>query len=271
MGFVWVPSLFRPMVRPAELTDIHGGLLEVTDHGTVNWGRSLRLSRQLAHHGVRQAVVTVDGDAIDTVARRLPHLQALLDQQGIDLNVRVAARLRLRSDLLDRVVRTSMTIAGLNQRYVFLAVAPENRLPVAPIVEQLRRMNLTTVLIAPEKCVTLRSRVLEWTRIRKAGGLVQVSASSLVRTADRSQRRFAERLIASSQCHFVGSEVGDASDQPATIADAFPRLVRLAGEATAIELCHGNASDLFHDRAVTRKTPAPRIATKAWDRLVKIA
>jgi tyrosine-protein phosphatase YwqE len=263
-------------VRAEKLSDIHGGLLDVTDHGTVNWGRSLRLARQIAHQGVCQAIVTVDGDAIDAVVRRLPQLQSLIDQNGIDLNVRVAARLRLRSDLFDRVVRTSTLIGGLNRRYVFLTIAPENRLPVAPVVEQLRSMNLTTVLIAPEKCPAMRTRPSEWERIRKAGGLVQVSAASLLRSADRPRRRFAENLITSSRCQFIGSEAGDVvvsdqTDRPTTIADAFPIVVGLVGQDLANELCHRSADDLFHDYPVTRRAPPTRISTTAWNRLVEIA
>jgi tyrosine-protein phosphatase YwqE len=276
MGLSWIPKIWQPVVRPADLTDIHAGLLDVTDRGTVNWGRSLRLARQIAIQGVRQAVVTVDGDAIDTVARRLPHLQALIDQNAIDLNVRVVARLRLRSDLFDRVVQTSTVIGGLNRRYVFLTLAPENRLPVAPIVEQLRSMNLTTILIAPEKCEAMRQRPSEWERIRKAGGLIQVSAASLLRSTDRPRRRFAESLIRSEKCHFIGSEIGGVhctggDDPPTTIAEAFPMIVRLAGQDAGNQMCHANADDLFHDHPVIRRTPPARISTAAWNRLVKTA
>lgn len=274
MGFAWIPNLWKPAATPQSLTDIHAGLLDVTDHGTVNWGRSLRLARQIAHRGVRQAVVTVDGDAIESVARRLPHLQALIDQNAIDLNVRVVARLRPSGDLFDRVVRTSTIVGGLNRHYVFLAVAPENRLPIAPIVEQLRQMNLTTILIAPEKCAAMRKRPLEWERIRRSGGLVQVSAASLNPSADRSQRRFAAGLIRSAHCHFIGSEIGDGShgDPPTTIADGYPMVARLVGETIASQLCHANADDLFHDQPVTRRrAAASRITMASWNRLVKIA
>lgn len=273
MGLAWIPRIWKPALRPAALTDIHAGLLDVTDHGTVNWGRSLRLARQIAHQGVRQAVVTVDGDAIDTVARRLPHLQALIDQNAIDLNVRIVARLRLRSDLFDRVVRTSTIIGGLNRRFVFLTIAPENRLPVAPIVEQLRQMNLTSILIAPEKCDAMQKRPSEWERVRRAGGLVQVSAASLMPSADRLRRRFATSLIRSAHCQFIGSEIGDGihGDRPTTIADGFPMVARLVGEEVASQLCHANANDLFHDQPVTRRVLPTRISTAAWNRLVKIA
>lgn len=241
----------------ASLVDANSGMLSLREDGSVNWSRTLRLAQQKLADGVRQAVVTAPLISMDHLLARMPHLEGLLHQHCIPLAVTGAVELKLRSDLFEQVVHISTVLGGLHRRYVLLRMATDSALQILPIVESLRQMNLTTVVIAPERCVRFRSDPSRLERIVAAGGLLQLSAASLSDQTDRQRIKFCRQLIRQGLCHLVASESGKHHDLPISLAEAHRWIVKWSGQDVANSICCHNPGQLAFGESID-PLPKPR-------------
>ena len=229
----------------ASLVDSNSAMLSLASDGSVNWPRSLRLASFAYREDVERAIVTAAPSCIDVLQRRMPHLEGLLSQHCIPIEVAPAIELTLQQDLFDRVVHASTVLGGPLRRYVFLRIPPDSRLPIVAVVEALRKMNLSPILLAPERCERFREDDSELERIVSAGGLIQLAAASLLDQTDRRRVRFCRQLIRKGLCHLVATESGRYHDLPISLSDAYQNILRWAGPAKADALCRHNPSCVF--------------------------
>jgi protein-tyrosine phosphatase len=230
----------KDRISVASLVDANSGMLSLRDDGSINWSRTLGLAQRESDDGVRQAVVTTPRRSMNHLLSRMPQLKGLLNQHRIPLVVTAAVELTLRSDLFDQVVRISTVVGGLHRRYVLLRVATDTALQILPVVESLRRMNLTTIVIAPERCNRFRSDPSRLQRIVSAGGLVQLSAASLTDQTDRQRIKLCRQLVRQGLCHFVATESGKHHDLPISLAEAYRTIVKWSGLDVADSICCHN-------------------------------
>lgn len=249
-----VGLLWNSVVTPSKLADVSSGILQCRSTGSVDWPKTLRLAKKAADQGIGHALIVADASMIDVVHRRMPHLKSLLVSHGIPLTVQAAVELSMGTDLFERVVRTSTLFEGLHRRYVLLRIPPETRMTVAPVVESLKRMNLKTILVAPERCEWLRSKPDEWQRMTAAGALIQLSSASILDRTDPARVRFCRQLVRDHRCHFVASESGRHHDLPISLADAFTMIAGWAGEEFATTVCHDNAIRLISNEPIEMST-----------------
>jgi protein-tyrosine phosphatase len=232
----------KDRMSDARLADANSGMLSLSGEGSVNWSRTLTMAKHAFRDGVRQAVVTTPRESMNSLQRRMPHLQSLLNQHSIPIEVTAAVELTLQSDLFDQVVHVSTVFGGLHRRYVFLRVPCVTALAIAPVVESLRRMNLTAIVLTPERCDRFRRDPTKLKRIVSLGGLVQLSAASLTDQTDRDRIKLCRHLIRQGLCHFVGSESGKHHDIPISLGDAYRSIVKWSGFEVADSICCHNAS-----------------------------
>ena len=244
----------------AWLVDANSAMLSLSSDGSVDWPRTLRLARHALHDGVRRAVVAGTHAGMDVMVRRMPHLSCLLQQHSIPVEVTPAVELSLRSDLFEQVVHVSTIMGGLHRRYVLLRVPDDTILPIAPVVESLREMRLTTILLAPERCIRFRRDPSELKRIVSIGGLVQLSAASLTDQTDRERVKFCRHLVRKGLCHFVASESGRHHDMPISLSEAYGMIARWSGLAVADAICCHNPSRLWEGERI-EETPRRSILT----------
>lgn len=236
----------------ASLVDANSGMLSLREDGSVNWSRTLRLAKQESEDGVRHAVVTTPRRSMDHLLARIPHLTGLLSQHRIPLVVSAAVELKLRSDLFDQVVHISTVVGGLHRRYVLLRIAADTALQILPIVESLQRMNLTTIVIAPERCIRFRSDPTKLEKIVSAGGLLQLSAASLTDQTDRGRIKFCRQLIRQGLCHLVATESGKHHDLPISLAESYRTIAKWSGYELADSICCHNPARLCEGDRIDR-------------------
>ncbi len=239
------------------LVDANSGVLSLLADGSVNWPRTLRLAKHASSDGVTRAVVTTTNSDTDALLRRMPHLSGLLQQHSVSLAVTPAVELRLQRDLFEQAVHVSTIVGGLHRRYVLLRIPCDTRLPILPVVDSLRRMKLTTILLAPERCDRFQHDASELKRIVSLGGLVQLSAASLTDQTDRNRIGFCRHLIRQGLCHFVASESGRHHDLPISLSEAYRMIAKWVGCGLAAALCCNNPSRLF-DGDCIEATPRRR-------------
>ncbi len=232
------------------LVDASSGMLSLSSDGSVNWPRTLRLAKHAWRDGVQQAIVITDFACHDVLHRRMPHFLGLLSQHQIPIEVLGALEMTLHSDLFAQVELSSNLIAGPVQRYVFLRLSAETTLPILPVIESLRDKGFTTVIMVPERCTRFRDGISELQQIVSIGGLLQLSAASLLDQSDRGRIRFCRQLIRKSLCHVVATESGRHHDLPISLSEAYAAIARWEGLEVANALCCCNPNCLFEGRPV---------------------
>ena len=247
------------------LVDANSGMLSLLADGSVNWPRTLRLAKHACGDGIRRAVVTAASSDADALLHRMPHLLGLLHQHSLSLAVTPAVELRLQSDLFEKVVHLSQILGGLHRRYVLLRVPTDTNLPILPVVDSLRRMKLTTVLLAPERCDRFRQDASELKKIVSIGGLVQLSAASLTDQTDRHRIGFCRYMIRQGLCHFVASESGRHHDLPISLSEAYRVMAKWVGHELAAATCCRNSGRLFDGDRI-EATPQRRSLLKVFSR-----
>jgi protein-tyrosine phosphatase len=245
------------------LVDANSGVLSLSADGSVNWPRTLRLAKHASGDGVTRAVVTTAASETDVLLRRMPHLSGLLQQHSVSLAVTPAVELSLQRDLFEQVVHLSTILGGLHRRHVLLRIPCETTLPILPVVDSLRRMRLSTILLAPERCDRFRNDASELKKIVSLGGLVQLSAASLTDQTDRRRIGFCRHLIRQGLCHFVASESGRHHDLPISLSEAYRVITKWVGHEVAAAICCHNPSRLF-DGDCIEATPRRRSLLKVF-------
>ena len=203
-------------------------------------------------------MVTAASSDADVLIRRMPHLSGLLQQHSVSLAVTPAVELRLQSDLFEQVVHLSQIMGGLHPRYVLLRVPSDTHLPILPVVDSLRRMKLTTILLAPERCDRFRHDASELKKIVSIGGLLQLSAASLTDQTDRHRIGFCRHMIRQGLCHFLASESGRHHDLPISLSAVYRAIAKWMGHQVAGTICCLNPTRLFDGKAIEA---APRRRT----------
>ncbi len=248
---------------PAGLVDCNAQLISAGSSGRIDWGATLERARTLRSQGVEKAVVTTPRKQLDLLRRRVPQMQELLRQQELGLQVTPCVELEMHSELFDHIIHTATVLGGVSRHYVFLRVAHDNTAPVLPVVDAIRRMRLTPIIVSPERVARFRQDPSEVDAIVKLGGRLQLSTASICEPPDRDTLRFCRRLIRSRLCHLVAtgqapihhasvdeSNVAEAAtslpgNQPATLAAAWQRVASWEDELLATALFRDNPASVF--------------------------
>tara|TARA_R110002111_G_scaffold73814_3_gene117761 strand:- start:306 stop:1133 length:828 start_codon:yes stop_codon:yes gene_type:complete len=260
MGF-W----FNTQPACENLAEVGSKMICRSKRGGIDWPRTLQAARIACEGGVRHAIVTEHSADAALARNHGSQLQSLLDQHNLALQIRCAVEVSLTRDLFDRVIDAATLFAGLNRRFVFLRVPTLSTLSIAPVVEILKRMGLQTILLSPEKSITLRRRKSEWQRLEKADAIIQMSTSSLIHNPnDPDCLRFSRKLIRNNQCDLLASDPvpqPDAQNDNAkavgwpcvSMNQAYQLVHHWAGKSVADRICRVNPKSLFDDLPIDTK------------------
>lgn len=230
---------------PSGLIDVNSGMLTVSSDGKADWPRTLRLAKSAIQDGVQRAIVTAPFDCLSVARRRMPQFMGLLAQHGIGLQVTLAVEMQLASDLFQQAATVAASLDDSMQRYVFLRIPEACALPIVPVIDRLANMNLTPVLLAPERCGRFRESLAELHQMVQRGVLVQIAAASLTDQTDRAGQRLCKKMIRQGLCHFIASESGRHHDLPVLLSEAYQIAVRWSGAEVCDALFRRNAEDLL--------------------------
>lgn len=251
--------------------DIHCHLLPGLDDGARDERQALAMAELAVADGIGTIVATphqlgafprLDGRTIREAAAAL---QQLLDQRGIPLRILPGGELHVEPELIARLREGHLLSLADQGRHVLLELPAEVCLPLGRVLGQLDKLGCTGILAHPERNQALlaQPRILEeWLA---AGCLVQVTAGSLLGTFGPHVQAFAERLVQRGQVHFVASDAHGPNRRRPLLRRAFERIVHLADESTAVDLCCRNPANVVAGRPVEpRQAPAKARRTVGW-------
>jgi protein-tyrosine phosphatase len=226
--------------------DIHCHLLPGIDDGAKDWDESLAMARLAVDDGTMAVVATphqlgnFGHNQGDDIRHRVTELQQRLDRAGIPLKVLPGADVRIEPDMVGRLMRGDVLTLGDHRRHVLLELPHELYLPLEPVLEELSRRKIVGVLSHPERNQGILRQPEVLAPLVEAGCLLQITAGSLCGTFGAECQQFCERLLAGGMVHFVATDAHGPRARRPLMRRAFERVVELADEPTAIDLCSHN-------------------------------
>ncbi len=249
------------MLSPEPFVDIHCHLLPGIDDGSKSWDESLEMARIAVADGTETIVVTPhqlgafrhNGGA--EVRDRTAELQRVLADHDIPLRVLPGADVRIETDMIAKLRAGDVLTLADHRLHVLLELPHELYFPLEPVLDQLHTAGMVGILSHPERNQGLLKKPSLLEPLVEYGCLMQVTAGSLLGTFGPESRELSERMLESGLVHFVATDAHGCRSRRPLMQRAFARVVELAGEATAIELCCRNPAAVAEGRDVEVQPP----------------
>lgn len=236
--------------------DIHCHMLPGLDDGPVNLGVSLAMAEIAVADGIQAVIVTPHqlgtygrnrGATIRAFADRF---QSELQQREIALRVLPGADVRIEPDLVSRLEAGEVLTLADRRRHVLLELPHELYLPLEGLLRRLDAAGIVGILSHPERNQGLLREPQLVADLVDAGCLMQVTAGSLVGSFGGQIRDFAASLIEEGLVHFVATDAHGTTCRRPRMSAAFERIVGLAGDRYAEELCSANPAAIAAGRDI---------------------
>ncbi len=245
------------MNRSEPFIDIHCHLLPGLDDGASDLDKALAMAEIALADGIEAIVATphqLGNHALNsggTIREAAVRFQGELDRRGLPLRVLPGADVRIEPGLVEKIRSGEVLTLGDHRRHVLLELPHEVYLPLERLLDEFARAGLVGILSHPERNRGILGKPKVLRPLVERGLLLQVTAGSLTGGFGSQIEKFTETLVAQGLVHFISTDAHGAKSRPPIIGRAFDRVVKLAGEETAIDLCCRNPGKVANGAAVS--------------------
>ncbi|MBK9517365.1 MAG: protein tyrosine phosphatase [Anaeromyxobacter sp.] len=220
------------------LVDLHCHLLWALDDGVETSAEALAGARLLASLGFTDVApsphASPDMPSGDAAAceRRRAELAALLEAEGVALQLHRNTENKLDEGFLERVDGDDRRGVGETQRWVLVELPFRAGVPALPeLVFRLRRKGVLPLFAHPERCAEFErpGRAEEVVRL---GGALQLNVASLVGLYGKAAKKVADRLLDEGLYAVAATDLHHAAGAEEWVPEALEALEKRAGRAT---------------------------------------
>jgi protein-tyrosine phosphatase len=232
-----MPNRCEPFV------DIHCHMLPALDDGASNREEALAMAEMAVADGIETIVVTPHQlgshakNSGEQIRAATAEFQRLLDKRRAPLRVLPGADVRIEPDLLQRIRSGEVVTLGDHRRHVLLELPHDVYVPLDRLLSELAAAGLVGILSHPERNRGILHQPGVVGPLVERGCLLQVTAGSLTGAFGSQVQKFASSLVEQGLVHFISTDAHSTKTRPPTLAPAFERLVEMAGENVALDLC----------------------------------
>lgn len=257
-------------------TDIHCHIVPGIDDGARNVAESVEMARQAVADGTTTLIATphqLGGNRHVTVAaiqQGVANLRTQLEAAGVAVTVLPGADVRIEPELPRLLKCGDVLTLGDHGRHVLLELPHDVFVPLEPLLAALRKQGLVGILSHPERNRGIIANPALMADVLRAGGLLQITAGSLLGHFGSSCRKIAEHAVRQQFVHFVASDAHDTQQRTFGLRDAFAAVAALADERTARLVCCEHPARVAAGEAVgerkVAKSPAAQTTGSSWFR-----
>jgi protein-tyrosine phosphatase len=260
--------------------DIHCHLLPALDDGAKSIEESLAMARMAVDDGIGATIVTphqLGASSLvgDVIRRHTAELRQQLQAAKVPLEIYAGADVRVEPDLVHRLQCAEILTLADRKKHVLLELPHELFFPIDHLLKELLANGIVGILSHPERNEGLLSDGSLLYALVDQGGLLQITAGSLLGAFGSRVRQFAESLLVSGLVHFVATDAHGTRARPPLMKKAFERVCELTDESTALDLCARHPASVVVGRSVPGgKRATFRTGWRRWwktNRLHKIS
>jgi protein-tyrosine phosphatase len=236
--------------------DIHCHVLPGVDDGARNEAESLAMAAAAAADGTSTLIATPHqlGGHADVTARVIragvKSLNAAVTAAGIGVVVLPGADVRVEPELPALLRRGDVLTLADRGLHVLLELPHEIYFPLDALLAALRRQGLTGILSHPERNRGIQARPDAVADVIRGGGLIQITAGSLLGDFGGRARTLAESLVRRRQVHFVASDGHDTSRRPVGLGPARVAVAALTSQDFATAVTCDNPARVAEGRPI---------------------
>ncbi len=226
-------------------TDIHCHIVPRVDDGAETLDESLAMAQMALSDGISTIIATphqlgnstIQGEII---RQRTRELQQQLQDNGIPLKVLAGADVRVEPDLIRRIQSGEVVTLADQRKHVLLELPHELFIPLDFLLKELKTSQIVGILSHPERNQGLLANAKPLFAFVDQGGLLQITADSLLGGFGKKVQSFTEYLLLAGMVHFVATDAHGTNSRRPLLSKAFQRVAELTDEATAFGLCSYN-------------------------------
>lgn len=248
----------------SESVDIHCHCLPGIDDGPATLDESLALCRALAADGTTTVIATPHqfgrydrrnpGQAIRGAVAALN--QALAQQQ-IPLTVLPGADVRVDERIPALLATGEVVTLADARRHILLELPHDSYIDPLMLIRMLASRNIQSIVSHPERHPAIAKRpelVLPWLR---AGGVLQITAGSLLGDFGASAEQTAWDLLGNGLVSLVATDAHDVQSRPPRMTAALEQIEHHMGHAAAQKVCLNLPQAVREGRPCPLQLPAP--------------
>ncbi|MEI7780575.1 MAG: CpsB/CapC family capsule biosynthesis tyrosine phosphatase [Planctomycetota bacterium] len=257
-------------------TDIHCHIVPGIDDGARNVSEAVEMAAQAVADGTTTLIATphqLGSNRHVTVAairQGVADLRSQLAAAGVGLSVLPGGDVRVEPELPRLLKSGNVLTLGDHGRHVLLELPHDVYVPLEPLLAALRKQGLVGILSHPERNRGIIANPSFMADVIRAGGLLQITAGSLLGHFGASCRKVAEHAVRQQFVHFVASDAHDTQRRPCGLRAAFTAVAALADERFARLLCCEHPARVAAGDAVGEgkvgKPPAAQTTRASWFR-----
>jgi protein-tyrosine phosphatase len=221
------------------MIDIHSHILPGVDDGAKALENSIEMAGEAVKEGITHLYATPHHrngrfeNEKDSIVKQVAHLNQVLLNRGIPLNLIAGQEIRLYKDLIEDLDRDLLVTLHNNVNYLLVEL-PSSNVPnyAADIFYELSLRNYHPIIVHPER----NSEIMEnpdllYTFISN-GALTQVTASSIIGNFGKKIMHFSQDLIKSNMAHFIASDAHNVTSRGFHLTQAYETIQNQFGMDT---------------------------------------
>ncbi len=242
-------------------TDIHCHILPNIDDGSTSLAESLEMALTAEKDGTKVMIATPhqlgtnSHVSAEAIVQGVSNLQDAFIKERISVTIRPGADVRIEPEL-PKLLRQGKVLSLADQgKHVLLELPHDTYFPLEPILRALKKQGLIGILSHPERNRGIIKHPEVMDDVIEAGGLLQITAGSLIGAFGRSPQKIAEYCVQNRLIHFIASDAHDTKNRPFGMTKAYDVIIDMADEYLANLVCCENPLKVFQGEDVDIESP----------------
>jgi protein-tyrosine phosphatase len=249
------------------MIDIHSHILPGLDDGSPNLEESVAMVRMAAESGTTDMVASPHADteyAFDPAAVE-SKIAELLEASERVVRIHYGCDFHLYFDNVQDALENPTRYSVNHKNYLLVELSELMAFKsTEDILERLRGGGMTVIVTHPERNGLLQKRIDKLESWVAAGSYLQVTAQSLFGRFGKSAQSCSGELLRRGLVHFVASDAHDTLQRPPRLDEAYARIAREYGEATAERLMVTNPAAVLTGEPMPADKIEPLTRRRRW-------
>ncbi len=236
------------------MIDMHSHILPGVDDGAQDYEQALQMLAIAVEDGVSIQILTphiqpgIYNNTPSSLNEQLIPFKQAVRERGIDIELRLAAELRIGPEIMSMVQSNAVPWLGMwKGRRVFLMEFPHNQVPAGSInlIQWLLKHNALPMIAHPERNLELQGDICKLEPFLDAGCLVQVTARSLAGGFGAEAHRAAIELLQAGKITLLATDCHNLAYRPPDLSSGYKAAAEIVGEQAARILVDDNPRSLL--------------------------
>lgn len=242
--------------------DLHSHILPGIDDGAADLEESLQMCKMAYQDGIRTIVCTPHvgkfPNTEEIILSKTNELRERIGQQNLGINLLSGADFEFHPDIFFLVENKSIFTIN-NSRYLLLDI-PYFLIPpnIERRIEHLISKGIVPIISHPERCLQIQQDPSILYSIVKAGGITQITASSLTGKMGTKAKETATLMLKRNLAHIIATDTHGLTKRPPVLSEALDFASGIIGKDAALAMVTTIPQAIIENKPLILNNPAQK-------------